>query len=248
MTTAVFIITALGIWEMNRLWDKMGVRTWQLGCISVGALYVFSAQWVNGLSLGVIKFAPDFNLSFILFLSIVMSITYMVAKYPAFTFIDISVTVLTPLYTGWLLAHLVSLRELPQGFHFVLLVLVATWSTDTFAYFVGITIGKHRLAPVLSPKKSVEGSIGGVIGSVVASVIIGYLDSHMPITNYIIIGLLVGIVGQVGDLAESALKRMAGVKDAGTFIPGHGGILDRFDSMFLTAPIVYYYLRIINLS
>lgn len=248
MTTAVFIITALGIWEMNRLWDKMGVRTWQLGCISVGALYVFSAQWVNGLSLGVIKFAPDFNLSFILFLSIVMSITYMVAKYPAFTFIDISVTVLTPLYTGWLLAHLVSLRELPQGFHFVLLVLVATWSTDTFAYFVGITIGKHRLAPVLSPKKSVEGSIGGVIGSVVASVIIGYLDSHMPITNYIIIGLLVGIVGQVGDLAESALKRMAGVKDAGRFIPGHGGILDRFDSMFLTAPIVYYYLRIINLS
>jgi phosphatidate cytidylyltransferase len=116
---------------------------------------------------------------------------------------------------------------------------MVTWFNDTSAYFVGINLGKHKLSPRISPQKSIEGSIGGLVGGITGSLILAFIF-HKPILLLIIMGALVTIAGQIGDLIESIIKRNAGVKDSGTFLPGHGGLLDRFDSLLLAAPVVYY--------
>lgn len=234
LTAVVLIIVATGIFEMSRLWKKMNINSSMPGALIGGALFVISAHAGGSAYLGAV-----------LFLLLILSVIYLILVYPSFKLADSAATVFSSLYVGWLLTHIILLRQLPEGFHFVLLALVTTWSTDTFAYFVGIKLGRHKLAPVLSPKKSIEGSIGGVTGSIIAAVIIGSLNSQASIVHYISIGFLVGTIGQAGDLIESAIKRLAGVKDSGAIIPGHGGVLDRFDSLFLTAPLLYYYLIII---
>ncbi len=231
LSVIILIISLVGILEMSRLWHKMGVDVWTPGALFGGVVFVVSAYLGSGRWLGLA-----------LFLTLAVCVVHLIRTYPSFSAGSLAATVFTPLYTGWLLTHLINIRQFPYGFHFVLLVLAATWSTDTFAYFVGINLGRRKLAPVLSPNKSVEGSIGGVAGSIIVSAVIGRFGGHMPLVHYIVIGVLVGIVGQAGDLLESALKRIAGVKDSGRLIPGHGGALDRFDSLFLTAPVVYYYL------
>jgi len=125
-------------------------------------------------------------------------------------------------------------------------VFVSAWTTDTFAYFTGITLGKHKICPMISPKKTIEGSIGGLLGSIIVSSILGlmfeyYLYSGIQWFHYSIIGILGGIFAQIGDLSASAVKRYAGIKDFSGFFPGHGGMLDRFDSILFTAPIIYCY-------
>lgn len=238
----ILIIVFLGILEINSLWNKMGIKLWLPGALVSGALLVASAYFSKGITYNFAQLDGGGVLGLVVFLVIILNVFYLVKSYPDFTFTDFSATFFSSVYVGWLMSHLFSLSQITDGFHFVLLVLAATWSTDTCAYFVGINFGRHRLAPVLSPKKSIEGAVGGVFGSVIASVLVGYLSQHMPIINYVVVGILAGTIGQVGDLAESALKRLAGVKDSGKIIPGHGGILDRFDSLLLTAPVVYYYL------
>lgn len=127
---------------------------------------------------------------------------------------------------------------------YALLPYALTWLCDTFAYGVGRTLGRHKLASTISPNKTVEGAIGGVLGAMVA----GFLSkiifaSYLGWTDAIALGILVGIFGQAGDLLESAMKRDAGIKDTSRIIPGHGGALDRFDSFIFTVPLIYLYLR-----
>lgn len=122
------------------------------------------------------------------------------------------------------------------------LVPFTAFGTDIFAYFVGITFGKHRLCPNISPKKSIEGSIGGTIGSIGLSAAFGALIVPELMIHCLAIGLLGAIVSQFGDLTASVFKRKMGIKDYGNLIPGHGGVLDRFDSILFTAPAVYYYI------
>lgn len=232
LSALVLVISMVGIYEMFWLWRKMGAHIWLPAAVLGGLLYVAAAQAGNSSLDGAA-----------LFLTFLAGIIYLVAGYPSFSFGDLAATFFTPLYAGWLLSHIILLRHLPAGLHFVILLFVATWSTDTFAYFVGINLGRHKLAPVLSPNKSIEGSLGGLTGSVLVSLIIGLIGGQLPVMQYIVLGLLIGITGQVGDIFESALKRLAGVKDSGRLIPGHGGILDRFDSLYLTAPVVYYYIK-----
>ena len=123
---------------------------------------------------------------------------------------------------------------------------VSSWGSDTCAYVVGRLFGKHKLAPVLSPKKSVEGAIGGVLGSALIGVIFGLIMSNYTgksenlIVIFAVIGGLGSVISQIGDLAASGIKRNYDIKDYGHLIPGHGGILDRYDSMIITAPIVYF--------
>ena len=117
--------------------------------------------------------------------------------------------------------------------------------TDTFAYFTGYLFGKHKLIPKVSPKKTVEGSIGGIIGSTVGCIIFGYLF-NLDMTAMVIIGSIGSIVAQFGDLFASSIKRYVGIKDYGKLIPGHGGVLDRFDSVILVAPFVYYAIIIFS--
>ncbi len=231
LTIMVLILAFLGIFEMSRLWGRMDIRVWLPGAFLSGFLFVTAAHYGSRYLLGAT-----------IFLALAAGILYLVTVYPAFKFVDLAATVFTSLYAGWLLTYLILLRQLPAGFHYLVLVLAATWGTDTLAYFVGMNLGKHKLAPVISPHKSVEGFWGGLAGGIMAAFITWLAGHRLPLVHYLLIGLLVGIIGQAGDLAESAFKRMAGVKDSSRIIPGHGGILDRFDSLFFTAPVTYYYL------
>ncbi len=128
---------------------------------------------------------------------------------------------------------------------FVWLIVLTAFGTDVFAYFSGFLFGKHKLCPHISPKKTIEGSIGGIIGSVLLCGSFGYFFANEYMIHCIVIGVLGGVVSQLGDLTASIFKRKMGIKDYGHLIPGHGGILDRFDSVLFTAPLVYYYIVII---
>ncbi len=148
-------------------------------------------------------------------------------------------------YIGWMLSHLVLLRGLEGGIALIFFVFLVTWASDTAAYYVGSSFGRHKLAPQISPGKTFEGAIGGLAGSVVMAVIakFGFVP-WLDLVDSLVIGLLFGSIGQAGDLFESSLKRHAGVKDSGTLLPGHGGLLDRVDSLIFTSPAFYYYVML----
>ncbi|MCL6590806.1 MAG: phosphatidate cytidylyltransferase [Firmicutes bacterium] len=147
-------------------------------------------------------------------------------------------------YIGFMFAYILLLRFIPggegkDGLFFLISALGVTWLNDSCAYFVGVTIGKHKLCPRISPQKSVEGAVGGLIGGLTAALCLA-LIFNKPVLLMLILGLVATAAGQAGDLVESIIKRNAGVKDSGAFLPGHGGVLDRLDSLLLTAPVVYY--------
>jgi len=164
----------------------------------------------------------------------------------------IAVTVFGIMYVGWLGSHLVMMRELPGalgiedrvGSQLVFFTALVVWFTDTGAYLTGVAVGRHKLAPRISPKKTIEGALGGLVAGAVA----GWLATHWfadfltPFAGSML-GLTGAAVGQVGDLVESMLKRDVGLKDSAPLIPGHGGILDRFDSLLFTGPVFYYFFR-----
>ena len=149
------------------------------------------------------------------------------------------------LYIGWLLSYLVALRGQPDGTNWVFLALFATFGSDTSAFFVGRALGKHYLAPSISPGKTWEGAIAGVLGAIIVSLLFILptpLSLHLNWGQAILLGLLVSVFGQLGDLVESLLKRNMGVKESGKLIPGHGGFLDRIDSVVFAGVVVYYYM------
>ncbi len=147
-------------------------------------------------------------------------------------------------YLPFLLGHLIPLRLLSDGQQWIFLTLIAIMGCDTCAYFIGSKIGKHKLYPAVSPNKSIEGAVGGLVGSVLGVLLakISFLPV-IGIFEVVLIGLLLGVMGQLGDLFESLLKRACQVKDSGSMIPGHGGILDRLDSLLFAFPIIYYIAR-----
>ncbi len=143
-------------------------------------------------------------------------------------------------YLPFLLGHLYLIRILPEGRAWIFLTLLVIMICDTFAYFVGSNFGKRKLYPAVSPNKSVEGGLGGLVGSVLVVVLAGVTFlPQIGIFDGIVVGLLLGTIGQLGDLFESLLKRACGVKDSGSLIPGHGGLLDRLDSLLFAFPVVY---------
>ncbi len=127
----------------------------------------------------------------------------------------------------------------------LLSVFILAWCNDTFAYLTGVKFGKHRLFERHSPKKSWEGFVGGILASAIAGFVISYFSNIFALQHWIIIAVIVSIVGTLGDLVESMFKRQMGVKDSGKILPGHGGILDRFDILFIVLPIVWVYLELI---
>lgn len=151
------------------------------------------------------------------------------------------------MYIGLGLGHFLLIRKLTEGDLFVFFVVLVTWAADTAAYFTGVTMGRRQLAPRLSPKKTVEGFVGGLLGAIlVACVSHFWFFPFLRVVDCVIIASLLACIGLIGDLAESALKRRSGVKDSGAVIPGHGGVLDRVDSLLFTGPAFYYYVIFTN--
>lgn len=174
---------------------------------------------------------------------------------------NLGVTLTGVVYVGWLFSYLVAINSVPSptgeaihlrfipvalryGGWLVLYITFSTWASDTSAYFIGRKWGKNKLAPHLSPGKTWEGFCAGVVGSILMSVLMSR-PLEMPIPHAIALGMSIAIAGVIGDLAESAIKRELGIKDFGSIMPGHGGILDRFDSLLFTAPLFYYYITAI---
>lgn len=154
---------------------------------------------------------------------------------------DVSITILGVLYIPFLLSHIIYLDESL----YIWLIFIIAFGTDTFAYIAGNLFGKRKLAPEISPNKTIEGSIGGVIGSSILSVIFTSYFKLASLGHIILLSIVCSILAQMGDLIASKIKRRTGIKDYGFIMPGHGGVLDRFDSIILTAPVIYYYISII---
>lgn len=149
-------------------------------------------------------------------------------------------------YAPVMLSFIYLVRELPYGVYIVWMIFISSWICDTCAYVVGMLFGKHKLAPVLSPKKSVEGAIGGIAGSALVGALYAYFIVESVIREqkimwvFVLISAVGAVISQVGDLAASAIKRNHEIKDYGKLIPGHGGVMDRFDSVIFTAPMIYF--------
>lgn len=148
------------------------------------------------------------------------------------------------LYVAVMLSFIMLTRNLEGGKFLVWLIFLCSWGCDTCAYCVGKLIGKHKMAPVLSPKKSVEGGVGGVVGAALLGALYAWATKG-DVVGYALICAVGGLISMVGDLAASAIKRNQGIKDYGKLIPGHGGILDRFDSVIFTAPVIYFLAKLI---
>ncbi len=161
---------------------------------------------------------------------------------------EVAITILGPLYAGLMLGTVVGLRLTPPevvGRNWVLFLLIVTMLGDTGAYYVGRSLGKRRLVPALSPKKTAEGLVGGVMVSVAAAIVAAHvLLPHVGLLHAALLGVVLALLGVAGDLFQSLLKRGAGVKDSGTLMPGHGGILDRLDSLYFSAPALLAYIRL----
>ncbi len=156
-----------------------------------------------------------------------------------------AINVASALYLGFMLSHFVTLRERPNGMNWVLFAITMTWIGDTAAYFVGSNLGKHRLWPRISPKKTWEGLAGEVVSCLIAGPLLGGWLVGLTVWQGLVIGLLVAVLGTFGDFAVSLLKRMAHIKDSGALIPGHGGILDRLDSLMFTFPLITYFALLV---
>ncbi len=238
----VDLIIIFGLLEFYRMMEAKGLRPYKwIGVLSGSALpwYLFFRQGMYANILLTLTF-------------IAVMIAELVRKDKGHAVYHISVTIFGVLYVGWLGSHLMLLRELPivagldysVGYTFVIIVFALTWAYDTGAYTFGRLFGRHKLFPSISPGKTVEGAIGGTFLSIAGILIVRMLmDTHLGLTAAIVLAIAASALGQIGDLVESMIKRDAKIKDSAASIPGHGGILDRFDSLLFTAPLIYYALR-----
>lgn len=165
---------------------------------------------------------------------------------------DIAITVFSVAYIPYLFSHIVLIRQLEYGRLLIWFAIVGAFVTDIFAYFTGMLLGRHKLCPEISPKKTIEGAVGGLIGTAVVFLAIGLACNKLSntgfnLTGLFLIGLAAAAISQTGDLSASVIKREFGIKDYGKLLPGHGGILDRCDSLLFTAPLIYFIFSFITL-
>lgn len=238
-TLLLMIAVNLGIFEYYRMFKSQGFYL----PISFGFVGVTLLIWIFYLEQQQFLYAA---LMILLVLLSLHALFYM----GRFSISESALLLWGIIYLGVLAGYMVSLRMLPEGTFYTYILLFSVWIHDTLAYFIGIKWGVRKFAPLISPNKSVEGSLAGVLGltTILFSMTILWPD-YLPINplQAAILGLGIAIFAQLGDLLESALKRQLKVKDSGGLIPGHGGILDRMDSLLLSAPFVYYFFIFINL-
>lgn len=234
---AVLLVSMIGLREFYKAFSKQTKVIHYVGYLFSLFYLLFMSEIINQSNL--------FNIFVSLFMVTITAVIVICHKDN--NVYDALITCFGFFYVCFLFSHIYLIREYTHGEFFVWLVFISAWGCDTGAYFTGVTIGKHKLIPDLSPKKTIEGSIGGVVLATLIAFIYGYyvetqfmLEGVNTILLCVITGIIGSILAQIGDLAASAIKRHAGIKDYGNLIPGHGGILDRFDSVLFTAPAVYY--------
>jgi phosphatidate cytidylyltransferase len=234
---AVFIalvvaVSAAAAWELGRMFQRAGRPAYpRLGVAAAFAVTLSFA--VSGASVIVLTGVVMLVMSAPVWGGAPLSIE------------PVAVGLLAAVYVGWPLGHAVLLRELPEGAWLVLFLVGVTWAGESAAYLVGSAVGRHRLAPAISPAKTMEGAIAQLVVSVISALILGrWLLTAWPATFTAGAGAFLGAMGQLGDLAESVVKRSLGTKDTGALIPGHGGVLDRIDSLLFNVPSFYYYVKL----
>jgi phosphatidate cytidylyltransferase len=241
-TTATALVACLAAWELLTLAQQKGAAPPRIAVlIAILALFAACFEW------------PDQTASILGILIFTLLVVCTFSSPIERALPDASVAQFCLLYTGFTLISLPALRAQNNGPSLVVLLLCAVWAGDTAALYIGRPFGRHKLAPRLSPQKTWEGSIASVVGSLLATGLLLEIASYLARWNsvalsyadevwwyWLILAVIINIAGQVGDLAESALKRSAGVKDSGALLPGHGGILDRIDALLLAAPALWY--------
>ena len=236
---AVSLVVILCAFELSRLAKVTGGWLPRLLNILVAwlvCLSSFKPDWI------------DVNLALCIAIALPFLIE-IVRRDPDSALLNVSSALLGTLYASWLFGrHLLLLRQMPDGTHLIFFLMGIAWSGDIGAYLIGKRFGKHKIIPAISPGKSVEGYIAGIAFSCIAALALRHwLLPDMRLLHIVILGVGLTIVGQMGDLAESLLKRGANVKDSGSLMPGHGGILDRCDSLIFITPAFYYYIRLMGL-
>ncbi len=234
LLAASCVISLIGMYELYRV-----CKIERTAAAFVG--YAAAVLYYLDLSLQLI---PD-TMVFIIALLVVLLSVYVLA-YPKYHVSQITAAFFGVFYVAVMLSGVYQVRMMEQGAYLVWLIFLCSWGCDTCAYCVGVRFGKHKMSPVLSPKKSVEGAFGGIAGTFLLTALYALaFREQMGITNVQIVVLAAistvgGVISMIGDLAASAIKRNYEIKDYGKLIPGHGGILDRFDSVIFTAPVICY--------
>jgi phosphatidate cytidylyltransferase len=247
-TVVIGLLSALSVFEYVSLLKKQNLRPQTEIILIFSLTLLVFIYWKYAFKPGVSMNTDRFFTIMLILVFFTTLALELLRGDPGQGLMNAAVNLFGTVYIGFMFAYILLLRFLPDGFFYLLYTLAVTWSNDSAAFFVGINFGKHKLFPRISPKKSIEGYMGGIIGGLVAAVILGIIFQR-PLPPLLIISFFVVIAGQFGDLVESIIKRNAGVKDSGTFLPGHGGILDRLDSLLLAAPVVYFaidYLSMFN--
>jgi phosphatidate cytidylyltransferase len=235
-------VVMLAVREFYFLAEETGYPSYPLLGLAASVLVVLSV-FLNGVSLG--QVTDNQTTSALLGLILILIVARSLAKGPADTSLsEWGVTLLGVFYVAWSLSHLLLIRDLrPGGREITFLLFALVWVEDTAAYFIGVRWGRHKIADSISPKKSWEGTVAGLVAASGIALVfqMTVLKPYLRPVEAVILALLVGILAFISDLGESVLKRGAGIKDSSQLLPGHGGVLDRFDSFLLTAPFFYYY-------
>lgn len=240
VSAAIAVVTIIALTEMYKC---LGLFKENKMLAVIG--YVFSLLYM-GINL-ILRRRLFFNFQAAAYMMTLF--VYMVFTHDKTSFSKVAKSFMATVYITICFMHVVFIRNEYAGFFLIWLVFLTAWMTDTFAYTFGMLFGKHKLIPNVSPKKSVEGAIGGIIGCIAINVLITYIVSVNTglVVNYlnlIVMLFLASIVSQLGDLAASCIKRDEDIKDFGNIMPGHGGILDRCDSVLFVAPFMYYFVKL----
>lgn len=235
--TVLFFIV-VGLYEFFTMLEKKGIQIYKYVGIGIGSIIPLSVLF---------RFEPTRKWEFLFILLTLLFLIVMQFKrrQNSGVIVDISTTLFGILYISWLFTFLIKIRQMEGGTGLLAMVLLITKLGDIGAFLVGMRFGRTPLIPRISPKKSVEGAIGGLLFSVLAAVACGPL-LNFNYTYIILMGLSLGILGQLGDLSESLMKRDCQVKDSGMIFPGLGGVLDAIDSLLFSAPAFYFFLMVIQ--
>jgi phosphatidate cytidylyltransferase len=238
---AIFFVIGFGLFEFYRMMEAKGIRPYKMVGIVSGLVVAWFVYDQGGF----------YSSLFITLVLVAIMVLELLRRDGELAVFHISTTLFGVFYVAWLGSHIILLRQLGErmpgedlGGFFVILAFALAWGTDTGAYFVGNALGRRKLLPRVSPNKSLEGALGGVVFSLAVALIAkATFASFLPALDAVVLGLIASLMATLGDLVESLIKRDVKVKDTSHALPGHGGMLDRFDSVLFVAPIVYYYLR-----